>query len=205
MTQLELYLSIARKYIGITENSPQFREIIKSYNTIKPLPRGYKMKLTDEWCAAFVSSIAQMIHKRDFPFECSAHRMLEKTKYTLQPELGYLIFYDWNKDKWADHVGIVSKVNKSSIHVIEGNNNSRVIERTVKIDDPNIRGYGVVSWATTSIDNKKELPDDELYITLAKDCMAGKYGNGITRQHNIEKLGFNYKLVQEYVNRFYKG
>ena len=47
MTQLELYLNIARKYIGITENSPQFREIIKSYNTIKPLPRGYKMKLTD--------------------------------------------------------------------------------------------------------------------------------------------------------------
>ena len=146
-----------------------------------------------------------MIHKRDFPFECSAHRMLEKTNYTLQPELGYLIFYDWNKDKWADHVGIVSKVNNSSIHVIEGNNNSRVIERTVKIDDPNIRGYGVVSWAATSIDNKKELPDDELYVTLAKDCMAGKYGNGITRQHNIEKLGFNYKLVQEYVNRFYKG
>ena len=204
MTQLELYLHIARGFIGTTENTQKFREVINHYNSIKPLPRGYKMKLTDEWCAAFVSSIAQMINKRDFPYECSAHRMMMKTKLVTQPELGYLIFYDWNKDKWADHVGIVSKVNKKSIHVIEGNNNSRVIERVVNITDPSIRAYGIVSWGIISVSNK-DLPDDKIYLQLAKDCIAGKYGNGITRQHNIEKLGYNYKLVQEYVNKLFKS
>lgn len=202
MNQRAIFISIARSFLGVWENSADFIDIVKHYNAIKPLPRGYKLKLTDEWCAAFLSSVAQMVNKRDFPYECSAHRMMLKTKQVTNPEVGDLIFYDWNGDKWCDHVGMVTKVNKRTIKVIEGNNNSRVIERTVNIGDPKIRCFGRIPWAKESV-SPKNLTDDQTYIKLAKECIAGKYGNGITRQKKLTEMGYDYKLVQEYVNKIF--
>ena len=36
---------------------------------------------------------------------------------------------------------------------------------------------------------------------IALEVINGKYGNGVTRKNNLEKLGYNYKDVQKEVNR----
>ena len=38
---------------------------------------------------------------------------------------------------------------------------------------------------------------------VARDCIAGKYGNGDTRKHNVEALGLNYEEVRARVNELY--
>ena len=64
MTELELrkqVVATAKLWLGRKEADGSHKEIIDVYNSICPLPVGYKMKYTDYWCAAFVSAVAQKL------------------------------------------------------------------------------------------------------------------------------------------------
>lgn len=143
-----------KKYIGVVQGTAQHKAIIDGYNQITPLPRGYKVKTSDAWCATFVSFVFSKFTK-NFPFECSCSKMLEKAKtqgifvenddYT--PNIGDVILYDWDdggKNDCVgspDHVGIVTNINENTITVIEGNKNKKVDTRTIQINGRYIRGY----------------------------------------------------------------
>ena len=47
----------AYSYRGIQEGGPEHRAIIESYNSHKPLARGYAVKLSDAWCMTFISHL----------------------------------------------------------------------------------------------------------------------------------------------------
>ena len=47
-------LNIAKSYIGTQQSDARHKALINQYNTVKPLPVGYPMKVSDEWCAAFM-------------------------------------------------------------------------------------------------------------------------------------------------------
>ena len=49
---------IALSYLGAKQGETKHLEILKTYNSNKPLPRGYVVKSTDNWCATFVSVCA---------------------------------------------------------------------------------------------------------------------------------------------------
>lgn len=154
-------LDIARGWIGRKESNGSHREIIDVYNNHKPLSRGYKVKYTDSWCATFVSACAIKANYTDIiPTECSCNQMIKKFqnmgRWTEDdghvPHLGDIIFYDWqdsgkgdNKGS-SDHVGIVEKVEGSTITVIEGNKNDAVARRTIKVNGRYIRGYGLPKY-----------------------------------------------------------
>ena len=65
-----------------------------------------------------------------------------------------MIFYDWQDSAEGDnkgtpdHVGIVEYVNGDYIHVIEGNKNDAVGERTIKVNGRYIRGFIVPKYKT---------------------------------------------------------
>lgn len=40
------------------------------------------------------------------------------------------------------------------------------------------------------------------YTKIANDVIAGKYGNGLDRKNKLESLGYNYDIVQIFVNAF---
>ena len=40
-----------KSWLGYSESNGKFKKTINLYNTQNPLPVGYKMKYTDEWCA----------------------------------------------------------------------------------------------------------------------------------------------------------
>lgn len=136
----------AKAYLGVIEGSKQHHNIIDYYNTkIKPLPQGYKVKYTDQWCATFASVCAKIAGCVKFPYECSVPRMWEKAKKNKQttntPKIGYLVIYDWNNNGSLDHVGIIHKINGQVLTVIEGNYCDSVKIRKICKNSTNIHGF----------------------------------------------------------------
>ena len=176
---------LAKSYIGTKENDKYHHQIIDYYNSITPLPVGYKMKYTDAWCAAFVSVIYFLANCAEiFPFECSCGRMLQEAikmniwieDDSYHPKIGDCVLYDWQDsgkgdDKgWPDHVGIVIDTTEYTFTVVEGNCNDSVDTRTISIDSLYIRGFISPNFRALSgepIDNnspKEELSDAQIWF-----------------------------------------
>lgn len=147
MTDLTAY---AKKYIGVVQGSTKHKMIINAYNTeVKPLPRGYKVKTTDNWCATFVSFIMKRCGVITNLYECSAQRMkdrFEKNKCLISDNTkgrkNDIIFFDWDGHGWSDHVGIIEKTDKSNYYTIEGNKSKKVGTRKIAKNSKSISGIG---------------------------------------------------------------
>lgn len=153
----------AQEWLGRKESNGTHKLIIDTYNSHKPLARGYKVKYTNEWCATFVSAVAIKCGATGIlPTECSCSKMIELHKalgtwveddsYT--PSAGDLLLYDWddsgkgeNKGN-PEHIGIVEKVSGGTITVIEGNKQEAVARRTIQVNGRYIRGFIVPKYAT---------------------------------------------------------
>lgn len=202
----------AKAWLGKKESDGSFKPIIDLYNSQKPLPVGYKVKYTDEWCATFVSAVAVKLGYTDIiPPECSCGRMIDLFKKlgcwveneNRTPNAGDIIFYDWqdngvgdNKGA-SDHVGIVEKVSGGQIHVIEGNKGQAVSRRYLKINGKYIRGYGVPKYDKMTITKKS-------VDAIAKEVIAGKWGSGTDRKKKLTAAGYDYATVQAAVNKMLK-
>lgn len=152
----------AKAWLGYNETDGSFKSIIDVYNSHKPLARSYPVKYTDEWCAAFVSAVAIKLGYTDvMPTECGCEEMIKLYKKlgcwdendARVPGPGELIFYYWKDNGkgdcqgYADHVGIVEKVDGNTITVIEGNRHrNEVGYRTLSVNGKYIRGYGVPKY-----------------------------------------------------------
>ena len=223
MTENELRQKVAAtaiKYIGCNEKDNSHHEIIDRYNSHIPLARGYAMKYTDAWCAAFLSAVAIELGLTDImPTECGCPQMIElyqklgrwqeNDAYTPKP--GDVIFYDWqdgpdyaktdNKGS-PDHVGIVVSVLDGVVTVIEGNKNDAVGTRTVKLNGRYIRGYGLPDYASKATPEdkpasgsgtvaKKKCP----YAEPIKNLRYGAKGNGVKWvQWHLNQTGEKLKI-----------
>ena len=161
----------AASWVGRREADGTHRVIIDVYNSIDPLPRGYRMSYTDPWCAAFVSAVAQVwgLTKIVFP-ECAcdpmialykaAGRWMEDDGYVPRP--GDLLFYDWqdtglgDNSGSTDHVGLVAEVEGRQIRLIEGNCGDAVRYQVREIDGLYIRGYGLPDYASLAEEGEEE-------------------------------------------------
>ena len=151
----------AQSWIGCKESDGSHKKIIDVYNSHKPLARGYKVKYTDSWCAAFVSAVSiKCGYTAIIPTECSCPQMIELFKDlgewvendAYKPSAGDIILYDWNDSGSGDntgtpdHIGIVEKVSGNTITIIEGNKGDAVARRTIQVNGVTIRGYGVPKY-----------------------------------------------------------
>lgn len=164
MTEDELRQKIcacARSWLGRREADGSFRPIIDTYNSISPLPGGYRMSYSDPWCAAFVSACGWACGLSEIIYpECSCDRMIllyqqhgrwcEDDAYLARP--GDVIFYDW-QDSGAgdnrgssDHVGLVVEDNGHYMTIIEGNHSDAVSKRTLAYNSQFIRGFGLPDY-----------------------------------------------------------
>lgn len=160
-------------WLGYNESDGTHKKIIDAYNAQKPLPVGYKVKYTDEWCATFVSAVAVKLGYTDIiPPECSCLRMIDLFKAqgiwvedeNRTPNTGDIIMYDWQDNGigdnrgGADHVGIVEKVSGGKITVIEGNYKNGVNRRTLSVNGLYIRGYGVPKYDKETAEKPASTP-----------------------------------------------
>lgn len=213
-------VKLAKSWIGKKESDGSHKLIIDIYNTIRPLPRGYKVKYTDAWCASTWSAIAQKLGYTDImPVECSCVQLISKAKSMgiwvendgYVPSPGDAVLYDWDDSGKGDdtgspeHVGTVYKVFKDDGYftVIEGNYKNAVKVRTVSINGKFIRGfitpkYTINGPVNTEIESKSE-PKKSI-TTIAREVISGEYGDGDIRKKKLEDLGYDYKEVQAKVN-----
>ena len=71
----------AQAWLGSKEGTAAHKAIIDTYNNDKPLPRGYKVKYTDAWCATFVSAVGIKCNAKDIILkECSCAKMIDLHK-----------------------------------------------------------------------------------------------------------------------------
>lgn len=138
---------IIDRYYGTTEGSARHKEIIDTYNSHKPLARGYKVTYNDAWCMTFISFLfikangVEALGKT----ECGCQEYLSYARKNgmevTNPQKGDLVFYDWGNDGTVDHVGIIVMVSGSSIYVVEGNKSDSVSTRTISKNSTTIKAY----------------------------------------------------------------
>lgn len=144
-------MTTARKYVGIKAGSASHKRILAIYNGHKPLARSYAVKVSDNWCATFVSAI--MIEAGAASLtgtECSVGEYVKQFQThgiwnengAITPKVGDIIVYDWSgTDTWPDHIGFVNAVAGGKITALEGNHNGGVNYRVIAVGDKTIRGY----------------------------------------------------------------
>ena len=126
------------------------------------------------------------------------------------PSPGDVIFYDWDDSGagdctgWPDHVGIVEGVDGGKITVIEGNKNNAVGRRVLAVDGRYIRGYGVPRYEEESGEDAAGSAAKTV-AAIAKEVIAGAWGNGEERKKRLEAAGYDYRAVQDQVNALLKG
>ncbi len=153
-------IAVAQSQLGYTESSLNFATAedgeLKGYSRYGAWygdPYG-------DWCAMFVSFCLNYSKVDGVPFEESCSKWVEllsdeeygyyRTAEEHIPCPGDIVFFDFDNDSSADHVGIVAEYVSETIEtpdcisVIEGNSGNKVRSVTYELDDSNIVGYSVL-------------------------------------------------------------
>lgn len=187
MSGINSIIETAKSYLGTTEGSNNHREIIDLYNKAR-YSDAYQMTMQDPWCCAFVVAVFEQCGMRDIiPCYAACDQMISVfTKWgryfsrsvrCVRP--GDIIFYDWNGDLSADHVGIVIQNRFGDLSVIEGNKTDSVAYRNISITSSQILGFGVPNYdASDGTSGESRIdstfnPDRE-YIKTLPILMSGK-------------------------------
>lgn len=111
-----------------------------------------------EWCACFVSWCAEQcgyiqagiipkfasVNQEGVPF-FKATGLWKDGGYS--PKGGDIIFFDWENDGTADHVGIVEKTENGIVYTIEGNTTGDMCKQNeYNVDSSVILGYGTPAY-----------------------------------------------------------
>ena len=153
--QRDRVLRAAASLVGVRGGSVAHQQLVNDYNSVRPLPVGYAVKNTDDWCDVFVTTIFQREGLSDLVGrECGVERHIQIFKRLgiwnedggSTPKAGDIITFNWDQNSqpnngFADHIGIVESVSNGVIHTIEGNSNDQVRRKTYQIGHGNIRGF----------------------------------------------------------------
>ena len=202
-------LNVMRSWTGYSEANGKHKEIIDLYNSVKPLPRGYAVQYNDEWCDTTVSAAAikagcsELIGR-----ECGVERHVDIFKSMgiwiedgrITPQPGDIIVYNWDdatqpNDGYSDHIGYVEAVSGGTITAIEGNKGEAVGRRTIPVGWGYIRGFARPKYASSGSSTIKKSVTE-----VAKEVLAGAWGNGDARKNALIAAGYDYAAVQAKVN-----
>lgn len=184
-------VSLAQEWVGLKEADGSFTKIIDLYNSHKPLARGYKLKLTDAWCAGTASALAIACNATDIiPTEVSCTKLIELAKAkgiwieadTYTPAPGDFLLYDWDDNGSGDnkgnpdHIGICESVVGDTITVIEGNYQNAVGRRLMRVNGKYIRGYITPKYAAEPVKTAKK---EEVCAVDVKVLKKGAKGSNV--------------------------
>ena len=107
-----------------------------------------------EWCACFVSWCYNQAGKSEprfagcewegVPWFQSRGQWGARGYENLAP--GDAIFFDWDLDGTADHVGLVIGTDGSRVYTVEGNSGDTCKIKSYSLDYECIKGYGLMNW-----------------------------------------------------------
>ena len=107
-----------------------------------------------EWCACFVSWCYGQAGKSEPRFAaCQSQGIAWFTSHGQWGDRNYsniapgdAIFFDWDLDGSADHVGLVIGTDGSRVYTVEGNSGDACKIKSYPLDYGCIKGYGLMNW-----------------------------------------------------------
>ena len=107
-----------------------------------------------EWCACFVSWCYGQAGLSEPRFAaCQSQGIPWFTSHGQWGARGYeniapgdAIFFDWDLDGSADHVGLVIGKDKNRVYTVEGNSGDACKIKSYSLDYACIKGYGLMNW-----------------------------------------------------------
>lgn len=107
-----------------------------------------------EWCACFVSWCYNQAGKSEprfaacqsqgIPWFQSHGQWGDRSYANIAP--GDAIFFDWDLDGSADHVGLVIGMDGQRVYTVEGNSGDACKIKSYPLDYRCIKGYGLMNW-----------------------------------------------------------
>lgn len=202
-------LDVMTSWLEFSEANGKYKEIIDLYNSVKPLPRGYAVKYTDEWCDVTVSAAGIKAGCSDLigrECGCEEHVKLFKKMGiwnedgTVKPERGWVIVYNWDdttqpNDGYSDHIGYVEDVNGNIITAIEGNKGEAVGRRYIPIGHGCIRGYGMPKYNSS---NNVQVSDDDTDRDNSNSVQSYTVKKGDTLSKIASKYNTTYQRLADY-------
>lgn len=174
------------------------------------------------WCAMYVRFCLYYagVDLDDIPFDSNCQKWIEALsdeEYDLyretaqyEPVPGDIIFFDWDLDGTADHVGILAEqiaateIDMAKLRTIEGNSGNCVQYNTYDIDNPTIMGYGQLPendgqnqnltfqsiQAAIYTDETFEIIDeaDETFILIEGDLPEGAYAKAYPVELDVDLI-----------------
>ena len=174
--------------------------------------------LTSYYCPAGVLTIGYGITNADYEItgtkitenmtisQATADEWLKKSlikKYAPKVDK-YNNIYHWNQNQFDALLSFTYNIGSIDELTNHGNNSIQKISNDILLYIH--AGKKVLNGLVRRRRFEKELFDtpDQNLITIAKEVIQGKWGNGIERKTNLEKAGYNYNQVQSIVNDLLK-
>ena len=122
----------------------------------EPYWRWWGLDYRVEWCAIFVSWCADQCGYLDAGVLPKMEGVrpyvdwfIERGQWQdrdYEPIPGDIVFFDWESDGLADHVGIVEKVENGLIYTVEGNSGDRCVENRYYLGSAPVYGFGLPQY-----------------------------------------------------------
>ena len=211
-------VDLINSWEGRKESDGSHRYIVDIYNSYNgKFPRGIKMEYNWSWCACTWSALAIKLGYTDImPIEISCGELIKAAQKmgVWQENDGYIpkpadaILYDWDDSGkgdnggWPEHVGTVIEVHEDAgyLVVMEGNYNDAVKKRTISINGKYIRGFITPKYDDNTVLPPMQVSGKDL-TTIAREVIAGTWGNGEDRKKALESKGYDYDAVRKIVNQ----
>lgn len=137
--------------------------------------------------------------------------LLQDCKKAIKNVNSFMSKYNFNQNQFdalvsfAFNVGSINQLTASGTRTLE--------QISSKITDYNKSGGRVIAGLVKRRAKEKELFDTPTSTTatkknneeIAKEVVAGKWGNGNARKTALTKAGYDYKTIQSLVNKLLKG
>lgn len=156
------YLQKFNSWKGITNDSDKQKEIIDIYNNNRADGAGAMQYHNNDWCQAAATaadmaigdaSVANTAHPpTGVNFYKTNNEWHDRDESGFTPQPGDQIYYSWNRNGFADHVGAVNTAPDSTgkFQTIEGNYGAMVQNVDRETSNTQIMGYGRPAWKDAS-------------------------------------------------------
>lgn len=223
MAQSEKVIAYVKSQIGYSEepkgsNKNKFAAMID-----KEYPDFYNGKKQGAaWCDVLIDAsfltcygedealrlLCQPKHSTGAGCKFSAQFYKDKGQFFNKPAAGDQIFF-FDNNGVINHTGLVVKVDDARVYTVEGNSGDMVKSHSYALNNKKIAGYGRPAWNDTAAQEPTPAPDvpanaekpallsDE---EVAREIIAGKWGNGKEREKRLTEAGYNYDRIQKLVN-----
>lgn len=191
------------KIMTLSENG---LKMIKSFEGLRL--KAYKAVPTEKYYTIGYGHYSYEVTKDMTITEKQAEAYLKQDLETaIRNVNGYVDKYNFNQNEFDALVSFAYNV--GSIHQLTALGTRSKTTIANKILQYNKSGGKVVKGLTTRRQKERELfltPVEMKvdYEQIAKEVIAGKWGNGSTRKQKLMSAGYDYALVQQYVNKLLK-